>query len=32
LRFEDLKLREGHWVIVDLRGKGGHIRTVPVPE
>jgi len=32
LRFEDLQLREGHWVIADLRGKGGHIRTIPVPE
>ncbi len=27
LRFEDLQLREGHWVIADLRGKGGHIRN-----
>src|SRR5712692_9743214 len=32
LRFEDLQLREGRWVIADLRGKGGHIRTIPVPE
>jgi integrase len=24
LRFEDLQLREGHWVIADLRGKGPH--------
>lgn len=32
LRFEGLQLREGHWVIADLRGKGGHIRTIPVPE
>jgi site-specific recombinase XerD len=24
--------REGHWAIVDLRGKGGHVRTVPVPD
>ena len=32
LRFEDLRLRENHWVIADLRGKGGHIRTIPVPE
>ena len=31
LRFEDFQLREGHWVIADLRGKGGHIRTIPVP-
>jgi integrase len=29
LRLEDLQLREGHWVIADLRGKGGHIRTIP---
>ena len=32
LRFEHLQLREGRWVIADLRGKGGHIRTTPVPE
>ncbi len=31
LRFEDLQIREEHWVIADLNGKGGHIRTVPVP-
>jgi len=31
LQFEDFQLREGHWVIADLRGKGGHIRTIPVP-
>jgi integrase len=24
--------REEHWAIVDLIGKGGHVRTVPVPE
>ena len=29
---EDLQLREGHWVIADLRGNGGHIRTIPVPQ
>jgi integrase len=32
LRVEDFQLREGHCVIADLRGKGGHIRTIPVPE
>ena len=32
LQLEDLQLREGHWVIADLRGKGGHIRTIPVPQ
>jgi site-specific recombinase XerD len=24
--------REGHWAIVDLRGKDGHVRTIPVPD
>ena len=28
---EDFALREDHWVLVDLIGKGGHMRTVPVP-
>ena len=32
LTFEHLQQREEHWAIVDLIGKGGHIRTVPVPE
>jgi integrase len=32
VKLEDVQLREGHWVIVDLNGKGGHIRTVPMPE
>jgi integrase len=32
LKVEDLQLREGHWVFADLNGKGGHIRTVPVPD
>jgi len=27
-----LQRREDHWAIVDLVGKGGHIRTVPVPD
>ena len=31
LTIGSLQVREGHWVIADLRGKGGHIRTVPVP-
>jgi integrase len=26
-----LQQRDGHWAIVNLYGKGGHIRTVPVP-
>jgi len=32
LRIEDLQLREEHWVIADLVGKGGHMRTIPVPD
>ena len=31
LKVEDLQIRQGHWAIVDLVGKGGHIRTVPMP-
>src|SRR3984957_11941443 len=27
-----LQQREGHWAIVDLRGKAGHVRTVPAPD
>jgi len=27
-----LQQREGHWAFVDLAGKGGHIRTIPVPD
>ena len=32
LKIEDIQLREGHWIIADLKGKGRHIRTVPVPD
>jgi site-specific recombinase XerD len=31
LRKEDIQVRQGHWAIVDLVGKGKHIRTVPMP-
>ena len=31
LTTKDLQIRENHWVIADLIGKGKHIRTVPVP-
>ncbi|MPZ20970.1 MAG: tyrosine-type recombinase/integrase [Luteitalea sp.] len=31
LSLESIQQREEHWVIVDLVGKGGHGRTVPVP-
>jgi integrase len=32
LRAEDLQQREEHWAIVDLVGKAGRIRTVPMPD
>ena len=32
LRLDHLQQREEHWAIVDLLGKGGHVRTVPVPD
>jgi integrase len=31
LTIEDIQQREGRWVIADLCGKGGRIRTVAVP-
>jgi integrase len=31
LNLDQLQSREGHWVIVNLIGKGARIRTVPVP-
>lgn len=32
LRLDHLQQREEHWAIVDLVGKSGHVRTVPVPD
>jgi site-specific recombinase XerD len=32
LRLESIQQREEHWVIADLIGKAGHIRTVPIPQ
>jgi site-specific recombinase XerD len=32
LNFDHLQRREDHWAIVDLVGKAGHIRTVPMPD
>ena len=32
LTVDHLQRREGHRAIVDLSGKGGHVRTVPVPD
>jgi len=31
LELEEIQMRQGHWAVVDLIGKGGHIRTVPIP-
>jgi len=31
LRVESIQQREEHWVIADLIGKAGHVRTVPIP-
>jgi site-specific recombinase XerD len=31
LEMSDVQKRQEHWAIVDLIGKGGHIRTVPIP-
>jgi site-specific recombinase XerD len=31
LKLAHLQQRDDHWAIVDLFGKGGHVRTVPVP-
>jgi site-specific recombinase XerC len=31
VRIEDFELREEHWVLADLIGKGRHMRTIPVP-
>jgi site-specific recombinase XerD len=32
LTLDHLQRREDHWAIVDLVGKGGHVRTVPMPD
>ena len=31
LELVEIQVRQGHWPEVDLIGKGGHIRTVPIP-
>jgi integrase len=31
LHVDAIQLREEHWVIADLLGKAGHIRTIPIP-
>ena len=32
LAMDSIQVREEHWVIADLKGKAGHVRTVPVPQ
>lgn len=31
LELGEIQMRQGYWAVVDLIGKGGHIRTVPIP-
>ena len=31
LEVNEIQVRQWHWAVVDLIGKGGHIRTVPIP-
>jgi site-specific recombinase XerD len=30
--YNNTRITYKHWAIVDLVGKGGHVRTVPVPD
>jgi site-specific recombinase XerC len=32
LELDEVQRRQGHWAVVDLIGKGGHIRTLPIPQ
>jgi site-specific recombinase XerD len=32
LNVEHFQCRDEHWAIIDLFGKGGHVRSVPVPD
>lgn len=32
LELDEIQIRHGNWAVVDLIGKAGHIRTVPIPE
>src|SRR3989442_10832890 len=32
LEIDEVQTRQGHWAIVDLFGKGGRIRTAPIPQ
>ena len=31
LNVRSIQIREEHWVVADLHGKAGHIRTIPIP-
>jgi integrase len=31
LKLEDIQQRESRWIIVDLKGKGGRVRSIPIP-
>jgi integrase len=31
LTFDHIQQRDGRWVIVDIIGKGNHVRSVPIP-
>jgi len=31
LVFGHMQQREEHWAIIDLKGKGGHTRIIPMP-
>jgi site-specific recombinase XerC len=31
VEMDGIQMRQEHWAVVDLIGKGGHIRTVPIP-
>ena len=31
LEVDDMEVRQGHWAIVDLIGKGSRVRTLPMP-
>jgi len=31
LTMESIQQREEHWVVADLVGNAGHVRTVPIP-
>jgi site-specific recombinase XerD len=32
LKVDEIQKRQDHWAVVDLIGKGGNIRTIPIPQ